>query len=220
MYTVLIVEGHPETRDWLADIVRSALGGADVNGVGTLAQAYDQLRDVTPTLALVDLSLPDGGGFELLRALRAECRETWCVVSTILDDDEHLFEALRSGASGYLLKDQSGADLTESLKGILAGRPPLSPVILRRILRYFHSPGPAERAMRAYLSEREQEVLVLLAKGLGRSEIAGLLGVSDNTVASHIKAVYRKLNVSGRAEATMEAVRLGLVGERQNAAHP
>ncbi|WP_111655436.1 response regulator [Isoalcanivorax indicus] len=213
MQTVLIVEDHEETRQWLAGIVRDAFASPDLLEAGTLEQARALLKQRTVSLALVDLSLPDGSGMQLLQSLQESSPETYLVVTTIFDDDRHLFDALQAGANGYLLKDQPRQVMVDSLSGIASGRPPLSPAIARRILRHFQQ-APV-RAVENPLSEREVEVLLLLAKGLGRSEIAELLNVSVNTAASHIKSIYRKLNVSGRAEATLEAVQMGIVPQSQ-----
>lgn len=217
MQTVLIVEDHTDTRAWLAELVQEALGETRILAAGTLEQARAHLAAISPAVALIDLSLPDGHGLDLLQELQAQHAQTVRVVHTIFDDDQHVFEALRAGATGYLLKDQPGPELVESLRGIVSGRPPLSPAIVRRLLRYFQQQPaePTDQDPRVELTEREQEVLTLLAKGIGRSDIAAMLGVSVNTAASHIKAIYHKLNVSGRAEATLEAVRLGLVGQNK-----
>lgn len=210
MQQVLIVEDHQETREWLADICREAFGTPVIEEAGTLARARALLDSTVPSLALVDLSLPDGSGMEVLHRLCRDYPETYSVVTTIFDDDQHLFSALRAGACGYLLKDQPRDSMVDSLVGITSGRPPLNPGVARRILRHFQQSTPDTEATTA-MSEREEEVLGMLAKGLGRGEIAELLNVSANTIASHTKTIYRKLNVSGRAEATLEAARLGIV---------
>ncbi|MFO8142804.1 MAG: response regulator transcription factor [Marinobacter sp.] len=212
MQQVLIVEDHLETRAWLAAIAEKAMQSPEIYQAGTLEQAHRLLPDIFPTLALIDLSLPDGSGMSLLSHLRKERPEAYLVVATIFDDDRHLFEALKAGANGYLLKDQPTNSMIDSLAGIMEGKPPLSPTIARRILRHFQrdaeqTPATSDNP----LSEREQEVLQLLAKGMGRTDIARLLDMSANTAASHTKSIYRKLNVSGRAEATLRAVQLGLV---------
>lgn len=213
MQRVLIVEDHRETRQWLAEICREAFATTVIDEADTLARAQRLLDDIVPSLALVDLSLPDGSGMAILHRLCRDHPETYPVVTTIFDDDRHLFSALRAGASGYLLKDQPRSSMVAGLLGITRGQPPLSPGVARRMLRYFQQEATASGATTP-LSEREEEVLGLLAKGLGRVEIAELLGVSVNTAATHTKTIYRKLNVSGRAEATLEAARLGIVQHR------
>lgn len=209
MQTVLIIEDHLETRDWLAAIVRESFDSPKISEVGTVEQSFRWLEQHSPALALVDLSLPDGSGLSIIKHLSENFPECYIVVTTIFDDDRHLFDALRAGASGYLLKDQPRKSIIESLSGIMSGKPPLSPAIARRMLRHFQQERPGNHE--TPLSDREQEVLTLLAKGMGRNDIADLLDVSINTAASHIKSIYRKLNVSGRAEATLQAVKMGLV---------
>ncbi|MCH8498441.1 MAG: response regulator transcription factor [Marinobacter sp.] len=210
MQNILVVEDHYETRTWLVSVAEDTFAQAHVHPVGTLEMAFEWLADHTANLAIVDISLPDGSGIDLIAHMKQHAPETYLVVATIFDDDKHLFDALRAGASGYLLKDQPRAAIVESLSGIVSGSPPLAPAIARRILRQFQQPSVASESLTP-LSDREKEVLFLLAKGLGRGEIAQLLDVSINTAASHIKSIYRKLNVSGRAEAALEAVKLGLV---------
>lgn len=209
MKNVLIVEDHLETREWLVSIVAEAFDGPAIAETATIEESYGWLENNRPTLSLVDLSLPDGSGLDLIKYLSIKFPENYIVVTTIYDDDGHVFNALRAGASGYLLKDQPRSTMLEGLTGIMMGKPPLSPAIARRMMRYFQQQLPDAEDTR--LSAREEEVLTLLAKGMGRSQIARLLDVSANTAASHIKSIYRKLNVSGRAEATLQAVRLGLV---------
>ncbi|MCH8531780.1 MAG: response regulator transcription factor [Saccharospirillum sp.] len=209
MQKVFIVEDHLETREWLVSIVKESFDNPDIAEAGTVEKSYRWLEQNTPSLTLVDLSLPDGNGLDLIKYLNEHFPENYIVVTTIFDDDRHLFNALRAGASGYLLKDQPRRSMVESLSGIMSGKPPLSPAIARRMLRHFQQDSGASKE--TPLSEREAEVLTLLAKGMGRNDIADLLEVSVNTAASHIKSIYRKLNVSGRAEATLQAVKMGLV---------
>lgn len=209
MQRVFIIEDHLETREWLVSIVRESFDNPEIAQTGTVEGSYRWLEQNSPSLTLVDLSLPDGNGLDLIRYLNEHFPENYIVVTTIFDDDRHLFNALSAGASGYLLKDQPRKTMVESLSGIMSGKPPLSPAIARRMLRHFQQDSGS--ANKTPLSERESEVLTLLAKGMGRNEVAELLDVSVNTAASHIKSIYRKLNVSGRAEATLHAVKMGLV---------
>jgi DNA-binding NarL/FixJ family response regulator len=139
------------------------------------------------------------------------------VVVTIYDDDDHLFPALQAGAFGYLLKEQPREALVAQLVRISQGEPPLSPPIARRVLAYFATAAGQRLAMvkqiesEVRLTERETEVLQRVAKGYTLPEIAVQFGLSRHTIADHIKQIYRKLNVSSRAEAALEAARRGLV---------
>lgn len=211
MKSALLLEDYADTRDWLAELLRSAFDGVEVDEAATIAKARDLLANKQFNLAIIDLNLPDGSGIDFIRELSAASPQTYCVVATISDDDRHLFAALQAGAHGYLLKEQPREALLKRLQGILSGEPPLSPAIARRILRHFHHDMATEKAATG-LTAREQEVLALLAKGCKRGEVATLLGISANTAAEHVKSIYRKLNVSTRAEATLEAARMGLVG--------
>lgn len=208
--SALIVEDLPASRGWLEELLREAFPDIAVRCSEDLASAREQLRQAVPDMALVDLGLPDGSGVELILALHQQHPACRCVVTTIYGDDAHLFPALRAGAAGYLLKDQTKDRLVTQLRGISAGEPPLSPVIARRLLQMFEPP-PGE-ASEERLSPREKETLVLIAKGYRLNEVATTLGVTRNTAAGYIKSVYRKLEVSSRAEAALAAARLGLVG--------
>jgi len=210
MLDTLIVEDHDDARRWLKDLVHEAFPESEVVEAATLAQANDRLKGRTVSLAVIDINLPDGSGIELVRTLSEHSPQTYTVIATIYDDDDHLFAALQAGAQGYLLKEQPHARLLEQLRGIMRDEPPLSPAVARRILRHFQTEATGNQD-EAALSEREREVLTLVAKGLSRSDISELLGITANTAAGYIKAIYRKLNISSRAEAVLEAVRMGLV---------
>ncbi len=204
----LIVEDVSATATWLENLLHEAFPQARIVIAGTLAAARQTLAGNTPDLALVDLGLPDGSGVDLIRELTRSAPQCRCIVTTIYADDQHLFPALHAGAQGYLLKDQTKQRVLRSLQGILAGEPPLSPAIAQRLLRVFAAP-PAHTE--DSLSPRERETLTLIAKGYKLPEVAENLGVTRNTAAGYIKVVYRKLKVSSRAEATLEAARMGLV---------
>jgi DNA-binding NarL/FixJ family response regulator len=205
----LLIEDNSEVRGWLSDLLHRAFPGVTVTEAGTVAAARKKLADQLYTLMLVDIGLPDGSGIDLVHEIRERQPDSFAVVTTIFDDDAHLFAALTAGAHGYLLKEQPEATLIAQLRRVIAGDPPLSPSIARRILQHFQLTPPPPPA--SPLSERETDVLRLVAKGLGRVEVGSLLGISPNTVAGHIKNVYRKLNINSRAEATQEAIRLGLM---------
>lgn len=190
-------------------------------------------------LILLDLELPDGNGMELLSEL-SEYPATK-VVTTLYSDDDHLFPALQRGADGYLLKEDRFEVLVEELQKIVRGQPPLSPAIARRLLGHFRQgtravgqrpggagsdsgfstpadfantsrPVPIEKAPEHdRLTPRETEVLTFLSKGFTIKEIANLMGIKWFTVNDHIKSIYKKLNVSSRAEAAVLATKHGLV---------
>ena len=184
-------------------------------------------------LVLIDLELPDGNGLELLTELAGHGATK--IVTTLYSDDDHLFPALQCGADGYLLKEDRFEVLVEELQKIVRGQPPLSPAIARRLLTHFRSglggeaqgvdsgftplqgfqtsrPVPIEKPLdHERLTPRESEVLTYLSKGFTIKEIASLMGIKWFTVNDHIKSIYKKLNVSSRAEAAVLATKQGLV---------
>jgi DNA-binding NarL/FixJ family response regulator len=200
-----------------------------------LTGGAEGLHGVDPfKLMLVDLELPDGKGLDLLAEL-AHYPATK-IVTTLYSDDEHLFPALQCGADGYLLKEDRFEVLVEELQKIVRGQPPLSPAIARRLLTHFRfgtaieaprneteslsstspagasRPVPLERLPETErLTPRETEVLTYLSKGFTIKEIASLMGIKWFTVNDHIKSIYKKLNVSSRAEAAVLASKQGLV---------
>jgi DNA-binding NarL/FixJ family response regulator len=212
----LLVEDQPRTRDWMIGVLARALPAMEVTAVATLREAgawlksYEDNGGAGLTLALIDLGLPDGSGIELVRRLAERHPSVLPVVATIYDDDAHLFEAIAAGAQGYLLKDEEADQLVSFLKRIERGEPPLSPSIAHRMLAYFRGASPP-RKDKAGLTARETETLSLIAKGMTIAEAAARMGLKPQTVASYVKLIYEKLSVSSRAEATLEAVRRGLV---------
>jgi DNA-binding NarL/FixJ family response regulator len=209
MTTALILDDIPESRAWLEEAVRGAFAVTEIHQVCCLAEARAWLAGASaPDIALIDLGLPDGSGVELISELNHRFPSTLCIVASIFDDDEHLFPALRAGAKGYLLKDQPQAQIIELLKGVAEGRPPLSPAIARKMIAYF---VPHEEPVSASLTERELQVLRNIAKGFTLNETARMLGISPHTVSGYVKEVYRKLNVSSRAEAAVSARNMGLI---------
>lgn len=199
----LVVDDLAPSRDWLAQALQLAYPGIAVARAATLRAAL-ALADPAPPIALIDLGLPDGSGVQLIEKLGPA--GTLCIVATVFDDDAHLFPALRAGAQGYLLKDQPPQAIAAALAGIAQGQPPLSPSIARRLLKHFQ-PVQEEPPLRP----REIDVLRLTAKGLTLAEVAEVLQLSRHTVSGYLKDIYRKLSVTNRAEAALEAARRGLV---------
>lgn len=205
--TVLILEDLPDTLKWLQTCVAEAFPTASVSTARTLNEASSLVSKQLFDLALVDLGLPDGNGLDLIRQIRRQTDDTYVVVATVYDDDEHLITALRTGANGYLLKDESRDQLVEHLKSISESRPPLSDRALDIVVNHFSEQSNDE----IYLTAREEDVLRLVAKGYNVNESAEMLGISANTVKGYLKTVYSKLGVNSRAEATTEAIKRQLI---------
>ncbi len=212
MTNILLLEDLPEIRAWLKSLALQVFPNARLTECSRVQDALLQVSVLRFDLALIDLGLPDGSGTDVVAKLRDVQPETQSVVVTIHDDDEHLFPALQAGAYGYILKEQSREMIAEHLRRISQGEPPLSPSIARKVISWFaHQSKPeASAAPHVALTERETEVLVRVAKGYTLPEIGVQLGLSRHTIADYVKQIYRKLNVSSRAEAALEAQRLGL----------
>ena len=213
MKTILLLEDLPEIRVWLRKLVLQVFPGSVISESARVQDAIELVKSVKFDLALIDLGLPDGSGVAVVTQLRDTQPDAQSVVVTIHDDDEHLFPALQAGAFGYILKEQARELITEQLQRISQGEPPLSPSIARRVMAYFSAKAkPAASMPNVSLTDRESEVLLRVAKGYTLPEIGVQLGLSRHTIADYVKQIYRKLNVSSRAEAALEAQRMGLFG--------
>jgi DNA-binding NarL/FixJ family response regulator len=214
MKTVLLLEDLPEIRAWLKTLVLQVFPGSQISESARVHDAIELVSAVKFDLALCDLGLPDGTGVDVVEKLRETQPDCQSVVVTIHEDDDHLFPALQAGAFGYILKEQPRELITEQLQRISQGEPPLSPSIARRVMKYFATQAKQQREPdlmpHVQLTERESEVLLRVAKGFTLPEIGVQLGLSRHTIADYVKQIYRKLNVSSRAEAALEAQRLGL----------
>jgi DNA-binding NarL/FixJ family response regulator len=206
---VVLVEDDPWLRSRLAAVLRRQPGVQVVGDVGAAEPALTLLRaGLKVDVALVDLQLPGMSGQELIATVKASWPRIELLVLTGFADEESMYEALRAGATGYLLKDAGPAVIAAAIDEVCSGGAPMSPEIARRVLAGFHArrEGP-----QANLTDRERQVLDLLIRGASYVQIGEGLGISTNTVQSHIKSIYRKLEVSTKSEATLAAIRRGYV---------
>lgn len=214
---VMIVEDDPETLDRFAQVLardpRIDVVARTPNG----RDAISKLAETAPDVLLVDLGLPDMHGTEVIRQARRMHPESDIMVITLFGDEQNVLASIESGATGYILKDCTDAQLVERVLELRSGGAPMSPAIARMVLQRMQLGGaPGSRTAsaandHAHLTVREIEVLGLLARGYVYAEIAERLGVSLNTVASHIKNSYRKLAVHTDAAAVARAAELGLL---------
>ena len=202
----LAIETHPELN-----LVGQAY---------TLKEAMAVVEELQPEVVLVDLGLPDGSGLELIAHIHQHMPGCESMVLTVFGDESHVISSIEAGATGYLTKDTRTADILDRLKQLRAGGSPISPVIARRLLNRFrgvptHDQLPTSKTAANHeftpLSEREQQVLEMVAKGFMQAEIADILGVSINTISTYIKRIYKKLAVNSRTSAVHRANALGLI---------
>lgn len=218
--SILLVDDEPPLLARLARILRE-LGHAPatLHSAADIAQAKVLAHGTRFAMALVDLGLPDGNGVELIRWLRARDADLPILVISAWSTEEMILDALRAGATGYVLKERDDIEIALSLKSALKGGAPIDPFIARRILALASmtraltpvSKGAEAPAFRETLTEREFDILDLVAKGMSNQEIAESLALSRFTVETHIKRIYGKLAVHSRTEAVHAARVRGLL---------
>lgn len=205
---VIIVEDDPDIRQSFEIIVGSV---ADFECLSSFTNAEDAVRDIPvlkPDVVIMDIHLPGMTGIEAVRILKEQMPALQITMCTVYEDDEHIFNALKSGANGYLLKRTSPEKLIESLRDLHQGGAPMNSEIARRVVASFrHKAAPAPEL--ATLTAREREILDLLAKGYLYKEIAAELFISIETVKRHIHNIYEKLHVQTRTEALNKVFRMG-----------
>jgi DNA-binding NarL/FixJ family response regulator len=207
---VLIVDDHTVVRDGLTAVLGRQ---GDFTVVGEAAnglEAVDRARELKPDVILMDLRMPELDGVEAMRRIRAADPEAKFIILTTYDSDEYIFEAIEAGAKGYLLKDASREELFEAVRAVHRGESLIQPGVAARVLDRF-----AELSRQAsdieVLSEREVEVLRLMARGAANKEIAVALSISESTVKTHVANIFQKLDVNDRTEAVTQALQRGII---------
>ena len=198
--TLAIVEDLDEVRDGLKNFISLSQDFKVLDTFKTAEEAAYDLPKLKPDIVIMDISLPGMNGIECIRQVKDKIPGTQFMMFTVYENDEKVFEALKAGASGYLLKNTGLVQLIESLKELHNGGSPMSANIARKLVTLFRS-GQKETAKVEALSTRENEILLLLTKGLLYKEIAEQLSISVSTVRQHIHHIYEKLHVQNRTEA-------------------
>lgn len=215
MIRVAIIEDDPVMRDLLRDAVEACEDMMVTSTADNIARASGMIEAGGYDVLLCDLGLPDGSGITLIRQEALTGRDTDILVITIFANQNKVLDAIRAGARGYLLKDERIEDCIEAIRNIRRGGSPISPIIARQLLGQITPEVSQPSApLASPLSEREVEVLNLLSRGFSNSECADILTVSANTIGTHVKNIYRKLEVNSRAEALFEASSQGLLARR------
>jgi DNA-binding NarL/FixJ family response regulator len=197
---VSIVEDLEEIRDALKSYISI---DKELQLTGCFANAEEAIKELPllqPDLVVMDINLPGMTGIECIRKIKPECPSTQFMMFTVYEEDEKVFEALKAGASGYILKKHGSQKIIEALKELHNGGSPMSADIARKVVSAFHE-NEKHHEPDYHLTKRESAILQLLAKGLLYKEIAQQIGISGNTVKQHIHNIYEKLHVQNRTEA-------------------
>jgi NarL family two-component system response regulator LiaR len=212
---ILIVDDHAVVREGLRALIDSEPGmtlvGEAVDGV----QAVQQAASLQPDVVLMDLVMPRKDGIEAIGEIQAENPNVRILVLTSFAEDDKVFPAIKAGALGYLLKDSSAEELLRAIRDVYRGEPSMHPTIAHKLMRELQRPSdlpPTEEP----LTEREVQVLKLVARGLSNQEIADRLVVSERTVRTHVSNILDKLHLANRTQAALYALREGLASLDQN----
>jgi DNA-binding NarL/FixJ family response regulator len=207
---ILIADDHPVVREGLSTMLSRE---EDIEVVGQAEngqKAIDKARDLHPDIILMDLRMPEIDGIEAMRQIKLSNPEIKFIVLTTYDNDEYIFKGIESGARAYLLKDSPREDLFRAIRGVSKGESIIEPAVAGKVLDRF-----AELSRHAQpsetLSEREVEVLALMAKGASNKVIAATLNIGESTAKTHIQSIFNKLGVNVRTEAVTEAVKKGII---------
>jgi DNA-binding NarL/FixJ family response regulator len=208
---IAVLEDDRVLRDRYVELIECA-GDMRLAWVsGTVGEALRALNGPAPNVLLSDLGLPDGSGLDVIAAARRRFPKCEVMVISVFGDEENVVAAIEAGASGYLLKDTLADAFLRTIRELHAGGSPISPSIARILLTRSRPAANMGQMAGDVLGDRESEILTLVAKGFNFNEIARMLGISVNTVKTHIYRIYQKLSVHSRSEAVYEATKLGLL---------
>jgi DNA-binding NarL/FixJ family response regulator len=212
---ILVVDDHVLFRKGLVNLLS---GQEDLEVVGEADEgdsALEKARELMPDIVLMDISMPHRDGLEATKRIKAEMPYVRIVVLTVSEAEEDLFQAIKSGAQGYLLKNLEPEELFNLLRGVQRGEAPISPRMATRILKEFTRQRPQEQAPEDSLTQREREVLGLVVRGATNREIATTLFISENTVKNHLRNILEKLHLQNRVQVVTYALQQGLVAQPQ-----
>ncbi len=213
MVKVLLVDDHILFRRGLAALVAGREGVEVVGEAGDGYEAVEKAVALRPEVVLMDIQMPLCDGVQATRAITSRMPETKVLILTVSDEDDHLFDAIKAGAHGYLLKNVQPEALTQAIAGVIRGEAPISGAVASKLLREFSvvRSDPSTPLGDSRLSQREQEILALVARGASNKEIAARLVITEGTVKNHLHNILSKLHVRNRAEIAAYAVRQGIL---------
>jgi DNA-binding NarL/FixJ family response regulator len=213
--SAIVIEDEPEFRRRFAQIIQAEPSMRLAGVAANKREALNLIENTRFDVMMIDLGLPDGSGIDLIRLVSERQPDADILVVSVFGDEHHVVSSIEAGATGYVLKDSTPADVISCIRLLRAGGSPVSPAVARSVLRAVRQRSAAAQAAitpeENPLSSRETEILQLLAKGMSFNEIGEVLGISPHTVTAHIKKIYRKLAVHSRGEAVYEATQMGLL---------
>ncbi|MGQ9585704.1 MAG: response regulator [Anaerolineae bacterium] len=208
---VLLADDHALLREGLRLVLEAQPDLQVIGEAGDGEEAVEKSRTLRPDLVLMDIAMPRLNGVEATRRIKRFCPETKVVVLTQYQDREYVLSILQAGADGYILKQSDSQELVKGIRAALRGDASLSPSVARELVELVTEPGERSEDRDSSLTDREREVLILVAEGYTNRQIADLLGISPKTVDVHRANLMRKLNLHNRVEVTRYAIRHGLI---------
>jgi NarL family two-component system response regulator LiaR len=209
--TVLLVDDHEVVRQGVRAFLEAHAEFTVVGEAGTGVDAVKLAEELIPDVVLMDLIMPGMDGVEATRRVKKASPRTQIVVLTSYHEDEHIFPALQAGALSYILKDVKMEELAEAVRKAASGEPSLHPHVAARVIQELHGTRQDEAPPHTDLTNREMEILKLIANGLSNSKVAGQLVISEHTVKGHVSNILSKLHLADRTQAAVYAWRKGIV---------
>jgi len=207
---VLITDDHPVVREGLATMLSREKGIVVVGEAANGLRAIEIAQELAPDIVLMDLRMPEMDGVEAIRRIKAIKPEIQFIILTTYNDDDYIFKGIEAGARGYLLKDAPREKLFQAIKAVSRGESLLEPAVASRLLDRLTELSQQSQSTEI-LSEREREILALIARGTSNKEIATTLNIGESTVKTHIQSIFRKLNVNDRTGAVTEGLKQGII---------
>lgn len=208
---ILIADDHPVVREGLIAMIKREPDFQVVGEASNGLEAVKKTRELKPDIVLMDLRMPELDGVEAMRQISTFAPATKFIILTTFSDDEYIFRGIEAGARAYLLKDAPREDLFRAIRAVHRGESLIQPVVASKVLDRFAELSRQAQAPADLLSEREIEVLKLVAKGSANKEIAAELHITDSTVKTHVSSIFQKLNAKDRTDAVMQAVKRGII---------
>ena len=214
--TILLADDHNVLRQGIAQMLEAQPDMKVVAQASNGSDAVALARTHQPDIVLMDINMPEMDGVEAARRITAELPGTGVIILTMYRRDDYVFEAIKAGANGYLLKEVELDELLEAIRAVARGEAVIDPAIASRLLSEFRQPKKTKKTVKSRLSDRDVDILRLVARGLSNQEISAQLFISEKTVRNRLSLVFRQLHLKNRTEAALYAVREGLVEPDQS----